>query len=146
FPEPDLPPLVVSPERIAAIRDAMPELPNERQRRFVAAYGLPEYDASQLTQSRELSEYFESAVRAGAPPKLASNWIMGELARKLKDASAGVAASPITPVRLAGLLALIDRGTISGSMAKDVFEKMYASDRSADDIVQADGLMQIDDE
>ena len=74
-----------TPARIAAIRDAMPELPDARRQRFVEEYALPEYDAGQLTQSRALADYFEATVRAGAPPKLASNWVMGELARKLKD-------------------------------------------------------------
>jgi aspartyl-tRNA(Asn)/glutamyl-tRNA(Gln) amidotransferase subunit B len=146
FPDPDLPPVIVDAARIAAIRSAMPELPEARRRRFVDEYALPEYDAGQLTQSRALSDYFEAAVAAGAPPKIAGNWIMGELARKLKESGAGVAESPVTPARLAGLIALVEKGTISGSMAKDVFEKMYTTDRPAAAIVEADGLSQIDDE
>jgi len=107
---------------------------------------VPEYDASQLTQSRAVADYFETAVAAGAPPKAASNWIMGELARKLKDQGVDVAASPVAADRLAGLLVLIAKGTISGSMAKNVFETMYASGRTAAAIVEAEGLAQIDDE
>jgi aspartyl-tRNA(Asn)/glutamyl-tRNA(Gln) amidotransferase subunit B len=146
FPEPDLPPVDVDRERIQRIQASMPELPDARRRRFVDEYALPEYDAAQLTHSRAAAEYFEAAVRAGAPAKMAGNWIMGELARTLKEASLDLASSPLTPERLAGLIALIDRGTISGSMAKDVFEKMFRSNRSAETIVAEEGLAQIDDE
>jgi aspartyl-tRNA(Asn)/glutamyl-tRNA(Gln) amidotransferase subunit B len=124
----------------------MPELPDARRHRLVRQYAVPEYDANQLTQARAVADYFEAAVAAGAPPKAASNWIMGELARKLKAQSADITASPVTAERLAGLLVLIDKGTISGSMAKDVFEKMYTTGRVASAIVDAEGLAQIDDE
>jgi aspartyl-tRNA(Asn)/glutamyl-tRNA(Gln) amidotransferase subunit B len=146
FPEPDLPPLVVDEARIAAIKSAMPELPDARRRRFVEHYSLPEYDAAQLTQSRAGADYFEAAVRAGAPAKAASNWIMGELARKLKSENLELASSPLAPERLAGLIALVERGAISGSMAKAVFEKMFAGSQTAEAIVAAEGLAQIDDE
>ena len=146
FPEPDLPLVILDAERIDRIRAAMPELPDARRRRFVAALGLPEYDAGQLTQSRDVADYFEATVAAGAPAKAASNWIMGELARALNEHGASIASSPIDPARLAGLIALIDKGTLSGSMAKGVFETMYASTRTADDIAAAEGLAQIDDE
>jgi aspartyl-tRNA(Asn)/glutamyl-tRNA(Gln) amidotransferase subunit B len=146
FPDPDLPAVIVTAERIAAIRAAMPELPGARRRRLVEQYALPEYDAHQLTQSRALADYFEAAVAAGAPPKPASNWIMGELARTLKAHGADIAQSPLGAAQLAGLIALVEKGTISGSMAKDVFEKMYASGRTAAAIVEAEGLSQIDDE
>ena len=146
FPDPDLPAVIVAPERIAAIRADMPELPDARRRRFVEQYALPEYDAQQLTQSRALAEYFEAVVAAGAPAKRASNWIMGELARMLKAHDADIARSSIAADALAGLIALVDTGTISGSMAKDVFEKMYATGRTAPAIVEAEGLAQIDDD
>ena len=146
FPEPDLPPVVVQAERVERIREAMPELPDARRRRFVEGFGLPEYDAGQLTQSRAAADYFETVVRAGAPPKPASNWIMGELARVLNEQGTDIAASPLDAPRLAGLIDMIENGTISGSMAKGVFEKMYRSNRTAADIVAADGLAQIDDE
>ena len=146
FPDPDLPAVIVAPERIAAIRADMPELPDARRRRFVEQYALPEYDAQQLTQSRALAEYFEAVVAAGAPAKRASNWIMGELARMLKAHDADIARSPLAADALAGLIALVDTGTISGSMAKDVFEKMYATGRTAPAIVEAEGLAQIDDD
>src|SRR5262249_12342205 len=146
FPEPDLPPLTISPARVASILGSMPELPEARRLRLVAAYALPEYDASQLTQSRAVADFFENVVAAGAPPKMASNWIMGELSRALKDAGRDVSQSLVSPVHLAGLIALIEQGTISGAIAKTVFEKMCSTGRSADDIVRTEGLTQIDDE
>ena len=146
FPEPDLPPVVVTEPGVAAIRAAMPELPDARRRRFAAAFGLSEYDAAQLTQSRTTAEFFERMLAAGAPPKAASNWIMGELARALKARGRDLSDPPVAPERLAGLIALIDTGKISGAIAKDVFEKMLETGRSADAIVAAEGLTQIDDE
>ncbi|MBZ5556810.1 MAG: Asp-tRNA(Asn)/Glu-tRNA(Gln) amidotransferase subunit GatB [Acidobacteriia bacterium] len=146
FPDPDLPAVAVDAARVRRIQSAMPELPDARRRRFVAAFGLPEYDASQLTQSPAVAEYFERTVAAGAPPKQAANWMMGELARALKDAGADAGSSPLGPAQLAGLIALVEKGTISGSIAKGVFETMFATGRSADDIVAAEGLTQISDE
>ena len=146
FPDPDLPPLVVDEARVGAIRDVMPELPAARRQRFVADYELPDYDAAQLTQTRALSEFFEGAVKAGAAPKAASNWMMGEMARLLKDAGTDITASPVTPQQLAGLIGLIDKGTISGAIAKGVFEKMMATGTDAAAIVAAEGLTQIDDD
>jgi len=146
FPDPDLPAVIVTADRIAAMRASMPELPEARRQRFVAQYALPEYDAHQLTQSRALADYFEAVVAAGAAAKPASNWIMGELARTLKARGVDIAQSPLGADRLAGLIALVEKGAISGSMAKDVFEKMYETGRTAATIVEADGLAQIDDE
>jgi len=146
FPDPDLPAVIVTADRIAAMRASMPELPEARRQRFVAQYALPEYDAHQLTQSRALADYFEAVVAAGAAAKPASNWIMGELARTLKARGVDIARSPLGADRLAGLIALVEKGAISGSMAKDVFEKMYETGRTAATIVEADGLAQIDDE
>jgi aspartyl-tRNA(Asn)/glutamyl-tRNA(Gln) amidotransferase subunit B len=146
FPEPDLPPVVVAESAVTAIQSSMPELPDARRRRFVASFGLPEYDAVQLTQSRSLADFFEETIAAGAPPKAASNWMMGELARALKERGGDLSDPPVTPERLAGLLALVDGGKISGAIAKDVFEKMLGTGRSADEIVAAEGLTQIDDE
>jgi aspartyl-tRNA(Asn)/glutamyl-tRNA(Gln) amidotransferase subunit B len=145
FPEPDLPPVVVTAARVAEIAREMPELPDVRRRRFAAEYALPEYDAAQLTESRALADFFEASVRAGAPAKLASNWMMGELARALNASGLTIDASPVSPGNLAALAGLIDRGTISGAMAKGVFEKMFSSGRPAGDIVRDEGLAQIDD-
>ncbi len=146
FPEPDLPPLVVDAQQVAAVRGAMPELPDARRQRFVTVHGLPEYDALQLTQSRPLAEFFEEAVAAGAGAKGVSNWMMGELARALKQSGQDVSASPIRPAQLAELLRLIADGTISGAIAKGVFETMFASGRAAGEIVRTEGLTQLDDE
>ena len=146
FPEPDLPPLAVDAARIDAVRATMPELPEARRQRFVAAYGIPEYDAGVLTQSSELADYFEQVARAAGNPKAASNWVMGELLRTLNERGASMIEVPLTPDALGGLIRLIDKGTISSSIAKDVFAKMYESGRSADDIVTAEGLAQIGDE
>ena len=146
FPEPDLPPLVVDGARVERVRETMPELPEARRQRFVAAYGIPEYDAGVLTQSAELATYFEAAAATAGNPKAASNWIMGELLRTMNERGQAMADVPLTPGRLAGLIQLIDRGTISSSIAKDVFAKMYDSGRAADDIVAAEGLAQIGDE
>jgi aspartyl-tRNA(Asn)/glutamyl-tRNA(Gln) amidotransferase subunit B len=134
FPEPDLPPLTVDAARVERIRADMPELPEARRRRFVDRYALPEYDAAQLTQSREVSEYFEAAVAAGASPKVAGNWIIN------------IAGSSLPLERLTGLLALVEKNVISGSIAKTVFDTMVASGRTAEEIVAAEDLAQIDDE
>jgi aspartyl-tRNA(Asn)/glutamyl-tRNA(Gln) amidotransferase subunit B len=146
FPEPDLPPLVVDAARIDAVRQTMPELPEARRRRFVAAFGLPEYDAAVLTQSLALADYFEQAAAEAGNPKAVSNWVMGELLRTLKGRGTAVEAAPLAPRALAGLVRLVDAGAISSSIAKEVFAKMYDSGRSADEIVAADGLAQIGDE
>jgi aspartyl-tRNA(Asn)/glutamyl-tRNA(Gln) amidotransferase subunit B len=146
FPEPDLPPVVVDAARIERVRTAMPELPEARRRRFVVAYGLPEYDAGVLTQSAALAAYFEDVAAAAGNPKAASNWVMGELLRTIKERGETMEEVPLTPGALAGLVKLVDTGVISSSIAKDVFAKMYESGRTADEIVTAEGLAQIGDE
>ena len=145
FPEPDLPPLVVDAARVDAARSAMPELPDARRARFIEVYALPPYDAGVLTQSSALAAYFER-VAAAAPPKAASNWVMGEVLRTVKERGVDIAQVPVSPEALAALIGLIERGTISGSTAKDVFAKMYDSGRTADEIVAGEGLAQIGDE
>ena len=146
FPEPDLPPLVLDEARIAAVREAMPELPEARRQRFVAAYGLPAYDAGVLTSSKGLADYFEKVAAASGNAKAASNWVMGELLRTIKERGVEIQRVPVTSAALAGLIALVDKGTISSSIAKDVFAKMCDSGRSADEIVSAEGLAQNSDE
>jgi aspartyl-tRNA(Asn)/glutamyl-tRNA(Gln) amidotransferase subunit B len=146
FPEPDLVPLVLEPGWVDEIRRALPELPRARRQRFVAEYGLPAYDADVLTQNRALAHYFEAAVRVFAQPKTVANWVMSELLRELPgDDERAIASSPITPERLAGLLGLIDDGTISGKIAKDVFQKMVRSGEDAATIVRREGLTQVAD-
>jgi aspartyl-tRNA(Asn)/glutamyl-tRNA(Gln) amidotransferase subunit B len=146
FPEPDLPPLVVDAARIEAVRQTMPELPEARRQRFVAAYGIPEYDAGVLTQSAGLADFFEKTAAAAGNAKAASNWIMGELLRVLKERGLEVHDAPVPPDALAGLIRLIDKGTISSAIAKDVFAKMLESGRAPEAIVEAEGLAQIGDE
>jgi aspartyl-tRNA(Asn)/glutamyl-tRNA(Gln) amidotransferase subunit B len=146
FPEPDLPPLVVGAEWVEAARRSLPELPAERQRRLASDYGLPEYDASVLTQEREVADYFEAAARASGNPKAASNWVMTDVLRKLKESRHGIAESPVSPAALAGLVRLIDAGTISGKIAKDVFERMWATSEEAAAIVEREGLTQLSDD
>jgi aspartyl-tRNA(Asn)/glutamyl-tRNA(Gln) amidotransferase subunit B len=109
-------------------------------------YGIPPYDAGVLTQSAALADYFEGTARAAKNAKAASNWIMGELLRTLNERGHEISDVPIRPAALAGLIALIDKGTISSSIAKGVFAKMYDSGRSADDIVREEGLAQNSDE
>jgi len=146
FPEPDLPPLVVDEARIARVRSTMPELPAARRRRFVEQYAIPEYDAGVLTESAGLADYFEAVAAAAGNPKVASNWVMGELLRVMNERGHDPRTQPLQAERLAGLIKLIDNGTISSSIGKDVFAKMYESARSADEIVADEGLAQIGDE
>jgi aspartyl-tRNA(Asn)/glutamyl-tRNA(Gln) amidotransferase subunit B len=123
----------------------MPELPGARRRRFVADYGIPDYDAGVLTQSG-LADYFEAVAAAAGNPKAASNWVMGELLRTLNERGTAVADVPLAPQALAGLIVLVDKATISNAIAKDVFPKMYESGRTADEIVASEGLAQNSDE
>ena len=146
FPEPDLPPLIVDPARIEKVRASMPELPEARRHRFVGQYAIPDYDAGVLTQSAALADYFEAVASTAGNPKAASNWVMGELLRTLKERDVDVAQVPVSPGALAGLIALVDKGTISSSVAKDVFAKMYDSGRSPGEIVAAEGLAQTSDQ
>jgi aspartyl-tRNA(Asn)/glutamyl-tRNA(Gln) amidotransferase subunit B len=145
FPDPDLPALVVDAERRKKIRSSLPELPEARRLRFIAAYALPEYDAALLTQTRGLADYFEETARHSGNPKAASNWVMGEVLRNMKERAIDIAAVPITPAALAGLIAIVEKGTISSTVAKDVFATMYETGRAASDIVAAGGLAQISD-
>ncbi len=145
FPDPDLLPLAVSDEWIERVRAGLPELPEAKRARYVAALGLTEYDAATLTASRELAQYFEAVVGAGVEPKLAANWVMGELSGALNRAGLDVVQSPVAPAALAQLLARIRDNTISGKIAKDVFEAMWAGEGGADAIIEAKGLKQISD-
>jgi aspartyl-tRNA(Asn)/glutamyl-tRNA(Gln) amidotransferase subunit B len=146
FPEPDLPPLTLEPEWIEAVRSSLTELPDARRRRFVEQYALPDYDASVLTASRELADYFEATAAASGNPKASSNWVMGALSAKMNDLGVTIAEVAVTPEALAGLIKLIDAGTIGGPVTKDVFEKMYTTGRPAAEIVEREGLARIDDQ
>src|SRR5205807_181119 len=155
FPEPDLVPLQIDRRWVEEIRAALPELPRAWRQRAVAQYGLPPYDAEVLTQSRALVDYYEAALREWGPgpgarserPKTLSNWIMSELLRVLPgDDERAIGTSPISPGHLVGLLRLIENATISGKIAKDVFQKMFVSGEDARTIVERDGLTQVADE
>jgi aspartyl-tRNA(Asn)/glutamyl-tRNA(Gln) amidotransferase subunit B len=162
FPEPDLVPLALEAGFVEDIRRDLPELARQQQQRFVTQYGLPAYDAGVLTQSRALAEYFEAAVRAlaspgddvrnvvaalgGSRPKIVANWIMSELLRVIPgDDEGAIRDAPVPPGHLSGLITLIEDGTISGKIAKDVFEKMVRSREDARTIVQREGLTQVAD-
>jgi aspartyl-tRNA(Asn)/glutamyl-tRNA(Gln) amidotransferase subunit B len=145
FPDPDLPPLKLGVQEIENIRRGLPELPAAKRARFEAELGLPAYDAEVLTGSRALSDYFEETARRSGNPKAASNWVMSDVLRKLKESQAPIEAFPITPAALGKLLALVDRGAVSGKMAREVFEKMYASGGEAAAIIEREGLSQISD-
>jgi aspartyl-tRNA(Asn)/glutamyl-tRNA(Gln) amidotransferase subunit B len=146
FPEPDLVPVEVSKEWLDSIRATMPELPDAKRERFVSQYGIPDYDAMVLTESRALADYYEDAAKLSGEPKLASNWIMGDVLRKLKEDGIEPEQCPLSPERLAGMIKLIGSGTISGKIAKTVFEEIYNSKKSAEEVVSEKGLLQISDE
>jgi aspartyl-tRNA(Asn)/glutamyl-tRNA(Gln) amidotransferase subunit B len=150
FPEPDLPPLVVDAARLARVRESLPELPAAKRQRLIGAYALSSADVVTLTQvAPGIDAYFEETVRAGADAKAAKNWLLGPVRARMNDERYGTAAQlseRVAPDRLAGLIGLVERGAISGSIAKEVFEKMFASRRTAEEIVAAEGLTQIDDE
>ncbi len=145
FPEPDLPPLIVSDERVRSIREEMPELPPAMRARLVEQYGLSEYDARVLTLNAATARYFERTVRASGNPKAAANWVQGELMGALNASGTEIDQSPVDPGRLGALIGLVDDGTLSGKLAKDVFAKMFATGRTAEEIVEAEGLRQISD-
>jgi len=145
FPDPDLVPVRIETAWLESLRASLPELPTARSKRFQEQYGLPEYDAEVLTGDKALADYFEACVKAFPQPKVVSNWIMVELLRELKKEEAGLAACRITPEALARLLVLVDKGTISASQAKKVFEEMWASGKEPEAIVKEKGLEQISD-
>jgi aspartyl-tRNA(Asn)/glutamyl-tRNA(Gln) amidotransferase subunit B len=145
FPDPDLPALVVDRARRDRIAADLPELPDARRRRFIAQYGLPEYDAALLTQTRDVADYFEDTAKLSSNAKAASNWVMGEVLRNMKERAIDISGVPVTPASLAGLIRIVEQGTISSTVAKDVFAKMYETGRAAAEIVAAEGLAQISD-
>ncbi|KKW69260.1 glutamyl-tRNA amidotransferase [Lampropedia cohaerens] len=146
FPDPDLPPLVIAPEWVEQVRASMPELPRHMAARFVKDYGLPEYDATTLTQSQAMGAYFEAAAKACGQPKLVSNWVMGEISRRLNNEEIGIEAAPVKPQQLAALIARIHDGTISNNAAKQVFEALWRGEGSdVDAIIEAKGLKQMND-
>jgi aspartyl-tRNA(Asn)/glutamyl-tRNA(Gln) amidotransferase subunit B len=146
FPDPDLPPLVIADEWVQRVKAAMTELPRTMAARFVADYGLPEYDATTLTQSKAMAAYFEATARACRQPKLASNWIMGELSRRLNSSETSIEMAPVSSAQLAALITRIADGTISNNAAKQVFEALWSGEaREVDGVIEAKGLKQMND-
>jgi aspartyl-tRNA(Asn)/glutamyl-tRNA(Gln) amidotransferase subunit B len=145
FPDPDLLPVHVSTKLLTEIQRDMPETPAARRNRFDREYGLSDYDAGVLTATRALGDYFEAVIRAGAPSKAAASWIQTELLRGLNDSGLSIEASPVTPAALAALLAQVEAGTITGASGKRVFAEMFETGKSAQEIIAAQGLSQIQD-
>ncbi|HUD31651.1 MAG TPA: Asp-tRNA(Asn)/Glu-tRNA(Gln) amidotransferase subunit GatB [Variovorax sp.] len=153
FPDPDLPPLVIAPEWIERVRGEMPELPRAMAERYVQSHGLSAYDAAQLTQSVALARYFDAAVAAGAAPKLASNWITGELARRLNAQDLGIEQAPVGAVQLAQVIVRIADGTVSNNAARQLFEELWKAGSAAggttvesvDALIDRLGLRQMND-
>jgi aspartyl-tRNA(Asn)/glutamyl-tRNA(Gln) amidotransferase subunit B len=145
FPEPDLPPLIVSDEFVERVRAEMPELPEARRRRFMDQYGLPYNDASQLTSERSLADYYEKAAEVSGNPRAAGNWIRSELLRELESAGTSADLSPVSAEDLGALVRLIEDGKISGKQGKDVLVEMFNSGKSAATIVEEQGLVQVSD-
>jgi aspartyl-tRNA(Asn)/glutamyl-tRNA(Gln) amidotransferase subunit B len=146
FPDPDLPPLVIGRDWVEKTRSDMSELPRVMAARFVADYGLPEYDAGQLTQSKAMAAYFEAVAAASKQPKLASNWVMGELSKRLNSDEKAIESSAVSSLQLARLIERIADSTISNSAAKQVFDALWTGESTdVDAIIDTKGLKQISD-
>ncbi|MDD0811240.1 Asp-tRNA(Asn)/Glu-tRNA(Gln) amidotransferase subunit GatB [Curvibacter sp. RS43] len=146
FPDPDLPPLVIADEWVQRVKAAMTELPRTMAARFVADYGLPEYDATTLTQSKAMAAYFEAAAKACGQAKLVSNWVMGEVSRRLNSSEASIETTPVSATQLAALITRIADGTISNNAAKQVFEVLWSGEATeVDAVIEAKGLKQMND-
>ena len=146
FPDPDLPPLVIGTDWVERVKAEMPELPRAMAARFVAQYGLPEYDATTLTQSQAMAAYFEDTAKACGQPKLASNWVMGEISRRLNNEEIGMDAVKVSSAQLAALIGRIQDGTISNNAAKQVFEALWTGEgQDVDAVIEAKGLKQMND-
>jgi len=146
FPDPDLVPVIIEEEWIDKIRETLPELPVEKKDRFIRDYSIPPYDAAVLVTSRALADYYEDVVKLSGKPKIAANWVMGEVLRYLNEEKRDVKDCPVTPRSLAEMLNLMEDGTISGKIAKEVFEDMYKTGAPPRKIIDEKGLVQITDE
>jgi aspartyl-tRNA(Asn)/glutamyl-tRNA(Gln) amidotransferase subunit B len=145
FPDPDLVPLVVSREWVEEVRRTLPELPEAKVERFIREYGIPRYDAEVLSAERALADYYDECVRLHGNGKACSNWVMGEVTRALNETGLAIAEAPVTPAMLAGMLKRIDDNTISGKIAKTVFDEMWKSGKDADGVIAEKGLKQVTD-
>jgi aspartyl-tRNA(Asn)/glutamyl-tRNA(Gln) amidotransferase subunit B len=146
FPDPDLVPLKLEKEWIEGCRKHVTELPEARMKRFVSEFALSEYDAGVLTASKTVADYFESCVKLFDHPKTVSNWVMGELTRELNNSGTDASASPVSPERLVSLLQMVEQGTISLKVAREIFPEVYSSGKTPEQIVQEKGLIQVSDE
>ena len=146
FPDPDLPPLVIAPAWVDQVRAGMTELPRVMAQRFASQYGLSDYDATALTQSRSIATYFEAAARACGQPKLAGNWITGELARRLNAADLSIEQAPVSAEHLGALITRIQDGTVSNNAARQVFDALWSGEGTqVDSLIEAKGLRQLND-
>ena len=145
FPDPDLPPLVIGRDWVARVQSEMTELPRVMAARFVADYGVPEYDATTLTQSKAMAAYFEAAAKACGQAKLVSNWVMGEVSRRLNAGEVGIQHAPVSAAQLAAMIGRIADNTISNSAAKQVFDALWTEGGEVDAIIEAKGLKQMND-
>ena len=145
FPDPDLPPLVIGRDWVARVQSEMTELPRVMAARFVTDYGLPEYDATTLTQSKAMAAYFEAAAKACGQAKLVSNWVMGEMSRRLNAGEVGIENAPVSAAQLAAIIGRIADNTISNSAAKQVFDALWTEGGEVDAIIEAKGLKQMND-
>ena len=145
FPDPDLPPLVIARDWVARVKSEMAELPRVMAERFVNDYALPEYDSTQLTQSKAVAAYFEATAKACGQPKLASNWIMGEVSRRLNTSELSIEQSPVSAAQLAALIGRISDNTISNNAARQVFEGLWNQEGEVDALIEAKGLKQMND-
>jgi len=145
FPDPDLVPLLINSEWVERVEKELPELPEQKRQRFITFYALPEYDADVLTASRPLAAYFEETAAFAHNPKAAANWAMGEVTRALNDSGQDIDHCPVAPKALGELIRLIDNGTISGTIAKKVFEHIWKNGGEPATVVQQQGLAQVSD-
>ena len=139
-------PLKLEKEWIEGCRSSVPELPAARRSRFVSEFGLPDSNVAVLTASSGIANYFEDCVKLYNQPKTVSNWVMGELTRELNNSGTDVSASPVSPERLVSLLQMVDKGTISLKVAREIFPEVYSSGKTPEQIVQEKGLIQVSDE
>lgn len=147
FPDPDLVPLEVGEKWLEEIKRTLPELPDEKKTRFISLYALPAHDAEILTSAKEMADFFEEAVKAySSNPKAIANWVMVELMGHLNAENKGIQDSPVSPQQIGQLVALVEKGTISGKMAKEVFAKTYETGKSPERVVEEEGLVQLTDE
>ena len=146
FPEPDLVPIVVSDEWVEDIQKTIPELPEQRRKRYIEEYGLPEYDAFIITSSKKMADFFDEGVKTGAKPKTVSNWLMGDISKVLNDKEMEPADIPFTAEQLAKMISLIEKGTISNSAAKKVLDAMFETPEDPEKLVEKLGLAQVSDE